>query len=149
MSNAHAGPNAGTVSAYKVSDSGVLDPIGASPFADEQTAPCWVEITPDGRFLFTVNTAVPSISRYRILPNGALSLLGSTVFNDPTGLRPFDARLDPSGKTLYVVDAGSAMVSAFDVANGNLTELDTSPFPLPAGATPFGLVVTRTEADDS
>ena len=57
--------------------------------------------------------------------SGALSLLGSTVFNDPTGLRPFDARLDPSGKTLYVVDAGSAVVSAFDVDGGNLTELET------------------------
>jgi len=33
-------------------------------------------------------------------------VVGSTVFNDPTGLRPFDARLDPSGKTLYVVDYG-------------------------------------------
>ena len=80
--------------------------IGTSPFPDKQTAPCWVEITHDGRFLFTVNTAVPSISRYRILGDGSLSLLGSTVFNDPTGLRPFDPRLDPSGRTLYVVDAG-------------------------------------------
>jgi hypothetical protein len=49
------------------------------------------------------------------------------------------------------VDAGSAMVSAFDVDGGNLTELETSPFALPAGATPFGIVVTRSnrgERDD-
>jgi 6-phosphogluconolactonase len=143
VSNAHGPANAGSISAYRVANNSVLNPIGASPYADKQTAPCWVEITHDGQFLFTVNTAVPSISRYRIQNNGALLLLGSTVFNDPTGLRPFDARLDPSGKTLYVVDAGLAMVSAFDVDNGHLRELDTSPFPLPVGATPFGIVVTR------
>jgi 6-phosphogluconolactonase len=148
VSNAHAGPNNGSVSAYRVSSNATLDPIGASPFRDKQTAACWVEITHDGRFLFTVNTGVPSISRYKILNSGALSLLGSTVFNDPTGLRPFDARLDPSGKTLYVVDAGSAMVSAFDVDGGNLTELEASPFALPAGATPFGIVVTRSNRND-
>jgi 6-phosphogluconolactonase (cycloisomerase 2 family) len=146
VSNAHGGANVGSVSAYNVKANGVLDPIGASPFADKQTAPCWVEITADGRYLFTVNTAVPSISRYRIQANGALDLLGSTVFNDPTGLRPFDARLDPSGHTLYVVDAGLAEVSAFAVDDGNLTELDASPFALPAGATPFGLVVTRSSS---
>ena len=148
VSNAHAGPNAGSVSAYRVSGNATLEPIGNSPFADKQTASCWVEITPDGRFLFTVNTGVPSISRYKIMSNGALSLLGSTVFNYPTGLRPFDARLDPSGKTLYVVDAGLAMVSAFDVNGGDLSELETSPSALPAGATPFGIVVTRSGRGD-
>ena len=148
VSNAHGGPNVGSVSAYQVASNGRLDPIGTSPYPDKQTAPCWVEITPDGRYLFAVNTAVPSISRYRITGSGALVLLGSTVFNNPTGRRPFDARLDPSGKTLYVVDAGFGSVSAFDVDNGNLTELDSSPVALPTGATPFGLVVTRTRPFD-
>jgi 6-phosphogluconolactonase len=142
VSNAHGGANVGSVSAYNVGVSGALSPIGASPFADKQTAPCWVEITHDGRYLFAVNTAVPSISRYRILSDGSLSLIGSTVFNDPTGLRPFDARLDPKGNVLYVVDAGLDMVSAFAVHQGWLKELDSSPFVLPTGATPFGIVVS-------
>ncbi len=140
VSNAHAGPNLGCVSAYNVSSNGALNPIGSSPYPDLQTAPCWVEITHDGRFLFTVNTAVPSISRYQILENGSLSLLGSTVFNDPTGLSPFDARLDVTGRNLYVVDSGSGMVSGFAVSGGNLTELPSSPVALPAGAKPFGIV---------
>ena len=142
VSNAHGGSNVGSVSAYDVTGTGVLDSIGSSPFPDKQTAPCWVEITHDGRYLFAVNTAVPSISRCRILSDGSLSLQGSTVFNDPTGLRPFDLRLDPTGQNLYAVDAGLATVSAFRVDGGNLTELDSSPFALPTGATPFGIVVT-------
>lgn len=147
VSNAHGGANAGSVSAFDVNARGVLKSIGDSPFADLQTAPCWVEITHDGKFLFTINTAVPSISSYRILSDGSLSLIGSTVFNNPTGRKPFDARLDPSGKTLYVVDAGFGTVSAFDVDGGNLKELKSSPFKLPAGATPFGLVVTGGDRD--
>lgn len=141
VSNAHAGANLGSVSAFNVGSDGTLTSIGASPYADKQTAPCWVDISRDGRYLFAVNTAVPSISRYRILPDGSLSLIGSTVFNDPTGLRPFDDRLSPDGANLYVVDAGLDMVSAFAVRGGHLKELTDSPVALPSGATPFGIVV--------
>jgi 6-phosphogluconolactonase len=142
VSNAHGGPGNGAVSAFRVSPDGTLSSIGASPFADDQTAPCWVEISHDGRFLFTVNTAVPSISRYSISPGGTLTLLGSTPFADGAGLGPFDARLSPDGTTLWVVDDGGDAVSAFHVSGGNLSELASSPTPLPAGAEPFGIVVS-------
>jgi DNA-binding beta-propeller fold protein YncE len=141
VSNAHDGPGNGSVSAYSVAANGVLTPVTGSPFADLQTAPCWVEISHDGRYLFTVNTGSTTISRYAIGANGALTLLGSTPFQGPTGLRPFDARLDPTGSYLYVVDAGRAMVSAFAVSGGSLVELPSSPFALPTGVTPFGIVV--------
>jgi hypothetical protein len=143
VSNAHAGNNLGTVSAFRAAASGDLTPIGSSPFPDLQTAPCWVEISHDGQFLFTVNTAVPSISRYAINRNGSLTLLGSTVFNYPTGLAPQDARLSPDGSTLYVVGTGARKVSGFSVRRGNLTELASSPTALPANSAPFGIVVTQ------
>ena len=142
VSNAHAGNNLGTVSAFSAAANGDLTSIGSSPFADLQTAPCWVEISHDGRYLFTVNTAVPSISRYAIRWNGTLRLLGSTVFNYPTGLGPEDARLSPDGGSLYVVDTAASKVSAFGVRRGNLTELSSSPTSLPPHSAPFGLVVT-------
>ncbi|HUA31041.1 MAG TPA: beta-propeller fold lactonase family protein [Streptosporangiaceae bacterium] len=142
VSNAHAGANLGSVSAFRAAANGNLTPIGASPFADLQTAPCWVEISHDGRYLFTVNTAVPSISRYAITRGGSLNLLGSTVFNYPTGLGPQDARLSPDGRMLYVVGTGARKVSGFAVRGGMLTELASSPTSLPANSAPFGLVVT-------
>jgi 6-phosphogluconolactonase (cycloisomerase 2 family) len=52
----NVGAGTHTISAFNVSPSGELRLIGVSPFADEQTAPCSVAITHDGRFLFTVNT---------------------------------------------------------------------------------------------
>jgi 6-phosphogluconolactonase len=139
VSNAHDGAGNGTVSALDVASDGTLSSIGASPFADFQTAPCWIEISHDGRFLFTVNTASGSISRYSIASDGSLTLLGSTALSTP-GSGPFDARLGPDGGTLWVVESNA--VAALAVTGGDLAELPSSPTPLPAGAAPFGIVVT-------
>lgn len=141
VSNAHDGPGAATVSVYDVAADGTLTAINGSPFADGQTAACWVEISHDGRYLFAVNTGTPSISRYTIANDGSLSLLGSTAFQSPTGLAPFDARLDPSGSFLYVVDAAAAKISSFAVDGGSLTELASSPIAIPGGGAPFGIIV--------
>jgi len=141
VSNAHDGANAGSVSVYDVAPDGSLNAITGSPFADLQTAPCWVAMSPDGHALFAVNTAVPSISRYSVAADGTLTLIGSTGFASPTGLRPFDAQVSPDGGFLYVVDAGAAKISAFAVDGTSLTELTGSPFSIPGGAAPFGMVV--------
>ena len=105
-------------------------------------APCWVEITHDGQFLFTVNTGSGTISRYQIAPDGTLTLLGSTPVGKTGGVGAVDARLSPDGRFLYVDESRIGAVGAFAVNGGNLTELGTSPFALPAGAAPAGIVVT-------
>ena len=141
VSNAHGGSGNGSVSAFNVKPSGALSSIGGSPYPDGQTAPCWVEISHDGRYLFTVNTGSTSVSSYRILEDGALIYSSTATFKSGPGIRPFDARLDPSGRWLYVVDAAANTVSGFAVAGGTLTELAQSPFALPAEATPFGIAI--------
>jgi 6-phosphogluconolactonase len=142
VSNAHGGTGNGSVSAFKVARNGGLRSIGGSPYPDGQTAPCWVEISHDGKYLFTVNTASTSVSSYSIRPDGSLAYHSTTNFSSGTGIRPFDARLDPAGNHLYVVDAALDAISVFAVDGGSLTELSSSPFALPGGATPFGIVVT-------
>jgi 6-phosphogluconolactonase len=140
VSNAHnVGAGTGTVSAFNDSFSGELSSIGASPFADDQTAPCWIEISHDGRFLFTVNTGSGFISSYAISPNGTLTLLGS-VSAGPAGTGAVDARLTPDGKTLLVNGSKADVVAAFAVNSGELTELPSSPAALPAGAVASGIV---------
>jgi 6-phosphogluconolactonase len=141
VSNAHGGPNAGSVSAFQVGPGSSLSSIGSSPFADNQTAPCWVEISHDGRFLFAVNTAVPSISSYAVGFGGSLTLLGSTPFQGASAVGPEDARLSPDGSTLWVVDTGGDALSGFTVHGGSLVPLAGAPVALPAGAAPFGVVV--------
>ncbi len=143
VSNAHNVPaDSGTVSAFDVAFNGSLTSIGSSPFADDQTAPCWIEITHNGQFLFTVNTGSGEISRYSIAPNGSLTLLGSTPVSNTGGVGAVDARLSNDGRTLYVDESRIGAVAAFAVNGGNLTELPSSPVSLPAGATPAGIVTT-------
>jgi 6-phosphogluconolactonase len=133
VSNAHNGTGLGTVSAYRDGFLGQLTSIGSSPFADGQTAPCWVEISHDGKYLFTVNTASTNISSYAISRDGSLVLIGS--FAIKAGGADIDARLSPDGKYLLVDGSGMHFVSVFAVNGGNLTEVPSSPTPLPAGAT--------------
>jgi 6-phosphogluconolactonase len=142
VSNAHnTATDSGTVSAFTDHRNGRLSPVGGSPFPDHQMAPCWVEITQDGQFLFTVNTASGSISSYQIAANGALTLLpGSTPAGGPN-VGAVDARLSPDGSFLYVDQSKTGTVAAFAVSGGSLTSLG-SPFPLPGGAAPAGIVVS-------
>jgi 6-phosphogluconolactonase len=104
-------------------------------------APCWIEITHDGQFLFTVNTGSGAISRFSIAPDGSLTLLGSTPVGQTGGVGAVDARLSPDGGFLYVDESRIGKVGAFAVNGGNLTELSSSPFALLAGATPAGIAV--------
>jgi 6-phosphogluconolactonase len=141
VSNAHnVGAGTGTISTFSDSFNGTLTPAAGSPFADDQTAPCWVEITHDGQFLFTVNTGSGEISRYQIAPDGGLTLLGSTQVSATGGVGAVDARLSPDGRFLYVDESRIGKVGAFAVKGGNLTELATSPTSLPSGAAPAGIV---------
>ncbi|HEY5017474.1 MAG TPA: beta-propeller fold lactonase family protein [Streptosporangiaceae bacterium] len=143
VSNAHNGTGLGTVSAFTDSRAGVLNSIGSSPVADQQTAPCWVTITPDGRYLFAVNTGSGTISRYSIAPGGALTLLGSTTVSATGGVGAVDPGVSPDGRYLYVNENRVGSVGAFAISSGgNLTELPGSPAPLPAGATPAGIAVS-------
>jgi 6-phosphogluconolactonase len=133
VSNAHNGTGLGTVSAYRDGLFGQLNSIGSSPYADGQTAPCWVEISRDGRYLFTVNTASGNISSYAINPDGSLVLIGSFAIKG--GGADIDARLSPDGRYLLVDGSGMHFVSVFAVHGGSLTEVPGSPTPLPAGVT--------------
>jgi 6-phosphogluconolactonase len=142
VSNAHnTAVNSGTISAFTDSR-GTLTPVAGSPFADDQMAPCWVEISHDGRFLFTVNTASGTISRFSIAAGGKLTLLGSTPVAATGGAGAVDARLSPNGRYLYVDESKIGSVGVFAVHGGSLTELPSSPVKLPAGATPAGVIAS-------
>ena len=65
----------GAVTSYQLSSNGTLTPISGS-VPDSQTAPCWIVVTPDGKFAYVVNTASGVISGYQVGSNGVLSLLG-------------------------------------------------------------------------
>lgn len=134
VSNAHGGTGNGTVSAFNVAGNGTLFSIGTSPFPDHQTAPCWVEITHNGRFLFTVNTAAGTISSYSIASNGRLVLLpGATPSGGPSA-GDVDERLSPDGSNLYVNESAAGVVGEFARRGGVLTPIGTVAIPTGTGS---------------
>ena len=136
VSNPHnVGNDVGTVSAYDVAHNGRLFSIGASPFADLQNAPCWVAITPDGQFLFAINTGSGTVSRFSIDRGGDLTLLGSTLVNDQGGVGGTDPTISPDGQSLYINETAAHGLAEMTIKGGNLTELPGSPIALPASIT--------------
>jgi 6-phosphogluconolactonase len=127
VDNAHNGTGLGTVSAYDDLPDGTLSPIGASPFADVQTAPCWQVISPDGRYLYALATGSAEISSYAISRDGTLSLLTNTPVSSTPGVTGTDIALSADGGTLYVNMAKTNTVAAFAVHGGTVTQLPNSP----------------------
>jgi 6-phosphogluconolactonase (cycloisomerase 2 family) len=123
VANAHNGAGLGTVSAYNDLPDGTLSPIGASPFADFQTAPCWQVISPDGRYLYALDTGSAEISSYAIAPDGTLTLLSNTPVSSTPGVTGTDVALSADGRTLYVNLAKINGVAAFAIHGGSVTQL--------------------------
>ena len=90
--------------------------------------------------MFAVNTGSGNLSRYAIGRDGSLSLIGTTAqFTNGAGAA--DARLSPDGKFLFVTGGRGLVVSGFAVNGGDVTELRSSPTPLPSGTSPSGIAV--------
>ena len=119
----------GAVTSYQLSGGGTLTPISES-VPDSQTAPCWIVVTPDGKFAYVVNTASGVISGYQVGSNGVLSLLGNGV-TAATPAGPLDdAFLDGD---LFDVTSGGSIIGFQQQADGALTPLDLSAI-APAGS---------------
>lgn len=141
VTNAHNGTGLGSVSAFNDAADGTLSSIGSSPFADQQTAPCWLVVNPDGQHLYAINTASGSVSSYAIAADGSLTLLTSTPIGNGGGGNAIDDGITPDGRWLYVDEGATHAVGEFSVNGGTVTELTGSPVALPAGATPSGIAV--------
>ena len=99
-----------------------------------QTAPCWVEISHDGRFLFTVNTGSGNISRYSIARWRRADAAGQHAGRRERWRRRCRRPAEPRRPVPVRRRERIGAVGAFAVNGGNLTELSSSPTSLPAGA---------------
>lgn len=140
-------PGAGNTASYNVAGSGALTPIATVP--TKGTAPCWVTITPNGKYAYVVNTGggAPTggfTSEYRLFPNGSLKLLGNT----PVRANEFaltDETLSSDSHYLYVLSTGASPathhIDEYRVGvNGILTFIGQTPALAVPGAS--GLVGT-------
>jgi len=142
---------------------------GALTLADtvpvQGNGPCWTLVSADGRFLYTVDTGTNSVGVFSLAdPRHPVQVqefvLGGpqNSTGDPTAAREttdFEFALDPSGKTLYVIDhqtdatgdfpQGNALHVLSVAADGTLSESASSPLflpsDIPAGADPQAVAV--------
>ena len=117
--------NLGVVSSYSVSRMGMLHTISGS-VADNQTAPCWVVLSGDGRYAYTTNTGSGSVSSYAIGFDGTLQLLKAIAANTGSGSGPLDAAISNDKRYMYFLTPGTAKVQRFAVAtDGSLTPVNS------------------------
>ena len=103
-------------------------------------APCWLHVSPDGRYAYTGNTASHSISVFS-LQNPAAPVVVQTVVVRNTNTATFDFEFSPDGRFIYFIEAAGALTGAaaanqvhilsVSQATGQLTEIPASPVVLP------------------
>jgi hypothetical protein len=117
----------GAASSYSVTAPDTLTLISGK-VGDQNTSPCWVVITADGRVSFTSNTGSDTISSYKVDAGGALALSVPNGVSARTGSGPTDLALSPDDKFLFVINLKSQTLGSFRVtANGNLGPIKDAP----------------------
>jgi 6-phosphogluconolactonase (cycloisomerase 2 family) len=131
-----------TISVYSIDRStGVLtevkgaDPAHSSPFA---TAAGPSGLAVSGNTLFVANQTARVVSVYTFDATTGVLTAGAQV---PAGVRPTALDVDPTGKFLYVTDAGANAVLGFSISSGALTAMTSS---FPAGTAPVAVKVYKT-----
>jgi len=130
------GHNASAISSYELLPNGSLSAVSAS-VPTLGAATCWLAVTPNGRFVYTSNSASATISGFAISANGSLeSLAGTVLATLPTGSANLDLAITTDGKFLYSLDSGTGTVSIFGIGeDGLLTSLgELGSFRASAGA---------------
>jgi 6-phosphogluconolactonase len=125
---------AGSASSYAVDSSGAHVITGAA--STHQGAPCWLVVTPNGRYAFTANAAGGSVSGFSIARDGSLELLDPSGVSAAlgTGSHPLDEAVSPDGAYLYVLVDGRHTIAGYRIAaDGSLSALGEVGT-LPAGA---------------
>jgi 6-phosphogluconolactonase len=122
-----AGNVDGSVSSYKVTDSGGVTPISTKPSGG--ILPCWVVVSKDSRYAYVVNTGAghpAPVTRFRIGSGGALTALSKPAASRKGEFVRTDAALSRDSNFLYVLapKLGPGNASHIDeyrrTANGGL-----------------------------
>jgi 6-phosphogluconolactonase len=133
----------GDTSTYGVDPkTGKLTPIDTE--GSQSGAPCWVEVTKDGRYVFVVNAAAtdaggtPTVTTYGLDSAGSLDFMGLTQPDQGEFART-DEALSRDSRYLYVLapsvfGKGTSHIDQYRVKkNGGLTLIRATPSTLPPG----------------
>ena len=145
------------VAVFTYDDAGRLSFVGASdPNNQGGSGPCWVAVSPDGKFLYTGDTGSNSVGVYslanplhpvqlqELFLGGPLTPPGSPP-GAPRETTVFQVAVDPSGRFVYAISQNTSANGTFQEGNqlhtlavapdGTLSE-PNGPTVLPPGAVP-------------
>src|SRR6185312_4766066 len=98
------GTNASAISSYAADAGGGLSVISPS-VATQGAATCWLQVTPNGYFVYTANSGTSTISGFSIGANGSLTPLPGTIVGTlPGGSTDLDVAVSSNGKFLYTLN---------------------------------------------
>ena len=116
--------NASAISSYAADAGGSLSVISPS-VATQGAATCWLQVTPNGRYVYTANSATSTISGFAIGANGSLTPLPGTIVGTfPAGSTDIDMTVSANGRFLYTLNTGTGTIGIFEIQkDGTLLSL--------------------------
>ena len=114
--------NASTLSSYRFNDAAPQTPaVISAAVPTQQTAACWVAVTPNGRHAYTTNTGSGSVSLFHVGADGRLALAqAAAAFVAGSG--PLDAAVSADGRWLHVLHGPLHALATYRIAaDGTLT----------------------------
>ena len=121
-------PNSSTISSFAVAGNGTVTPI-SNAVPTDGAANCWLAITPDGKFVYTSNSATSNISGFTVAQNGTLTPIGGAIVGgNPAGSTNLDIAVSADGNFLYSLNSSAGTITAWTInSNGTLKEVDSIP----------------------
>lgn len=112
-----------TISSFSINSSAAITPI-SSAVPTDGAGNCWLALTPDGKVVYTSNSASSSISGFNVANNGALTPIGGVIAaTNPSGSINLELGISSDGKLLYSLNSGTGTISVFSIqSNGTLQE---------------------------
>jgi len=144
----NSGDNPTTISGFQIIPStGALSSLFSPPVSTGDTSGSGLTgellCSPNGQFLYVLNSGPNNITIYDIHLDGTLAMVGSPFPADPIGGLE-GAVITPDGKFLLVCYSNSTSVGVFSIANdGSLSNVANSPFNFPHGQGSIGIAITN------
>jgi 6-phosphogluconolactonase len=126
--------NASALSSYRFPDAAAQTPVVISAsVGTQQSAACWVAITPNGRYAYTTNTGSGTISLFSIARDGHVALAQS-VAAGTAGTGPIDAYVSENGRKLFVLNGRVQAIAAYRIGGDGTLSAAGGANNLPVGS---------------
>jgi 6-phosphogluconolactonase (cycloisomerase 2 family) len=114
-------PLGSATSSYELGGAGAIAISPSVPTT--QTAACWLDVSPDGKWAYVGNAGSGTVSTYRISHDGSIVLAANSSLG--MGARALDVVTSPNGRFVHVINSALGSIVTFRAMNdGSLLKID-------------------------